>query len=95
MNGSRLSFKQHMPMKPNKLAYRSGFVAIRIVTISHRFKLTLGKTNQIVNVLLVKAWDTMLSGLSVSLIQLQTIIFFFDNFFTSVDLVKSLQKRKS
>ena len=61
-----LSFKQYMLMKPNKFGIRVWLPADLDCYYVIRFQVYLGKNRT--NSELFKAWDTILSGLSVSLI---------------------------
>ena len=61
-----LSFKQYMLMKPNKFGIKVWLPANSDCYYVIRFQVYLGKNQT--NSELFKAWDTILSGLSVSLI---------------------------
>ena len=91
----RLSFKQYMPMKPNKFGINVWLLADSDCYYIPRFQVYLGKNRTNSELFTRKGLGYYVVWTLGEPYLDANHHFFFDNFFTSVDLVKSLHKRNS
>ena len=91
----RLSFKQYMPMKPNKFGIKVWLLADSDCYYIPRFQVYLGKNRTNSELFTRKGLGYYVVWTLGEPYLDANCHFFFDNFFTSVDLVKSLHERNS